>query len=966
MGVSLDAWRAAIGLFGHKQFHSRCSCSRSGSGKWTSTVMPVLAVIMVLLLIGNIEKNPGPACKFKSCGFVTETIASCVRHQFYHSSSSNFMFYCPSPECVYSSKSFNALNYHVSMFHRETKHHNLEDPEADKKLSCTVPGCHETMDSLWSLVQHICQHLDSCSPLNGVRCPVEDCDHPSLFCKSSTFRVHLSQYHRGWRDEGAPSTKRRRVDDESSTTGSSHFTESVDLGVDQGGFGEDIRDEADDGETEDCELLNEDLIVELIAKFYLQLYGEFFLPYDTIQEICNGISFICGLNNLRIKKILKAGLKPLGVGQLQVNELCYKVSSADILFATHHKNAPGPSLTSDYLRKEYFKKNYDFQEPDEISLSRHLDSDQKIQYVAIKNTLSTIFKDPVVQKDIDESFLKCASNSNEVSDYTGGSLFKKENHEKKELHLFLYIDAYNPVMNALGSAKDKYKSLVMYFTLGNLKHENRSKIDSKHLVVMVRESVFKEVGAKICFEEPLKELKSLEEVGTTYKDENIKVKVMFMLGDNLGQHTIGGYIECFTSTYFCRFCDIEQDVFHENPEQTNPPRSKEEYENCVREAKLTDEICKGIKDDCVFNDLQNFHAVSHLCPCIAHDLFEGVVSWDLAGIIRSFVRKKWFSYKLLNKRIDKFKCNGIDASNKPANVRYKGKSKYKKLGGHAVQNWALLRLLPFIIGDKIQDFNDPAYKLYLQLKELCEYFCSHTFLKSDVPYIKDVLVPLYFQRRSEVLDESEYPLKPKYHFSFGHYCELMLRYGPLIQVWTLGFEQKHKLFKHVCRVSKNFINVEYTCAMRHQLNLAFKATGHLFPEGCIETDAEVFSIDSYQGELKKFLGSMSVTQKSCRTCKSIDVDGISYTVGSLLLLKSNGIDIDCGRIRVIVCTDNEVQFVLDCIKATFNSTVGTYEIPEDTLCELTWVPARGLKYAQPQPLYDFKGKLSFNVKGKVI
>ncbi|XP_034245718.1 uncharacterized protein LOC117647855 [Thrips palmi] len=920
---------------------------------------------MVLLFIGNIEKNPGPTCKFKSCGFFTETIASCVRHQYYHSRSSNFMFYCPSPECIYVSKSFNALNYHVSMFHREIKHQNLEDPEADKKLPCTVLGCPQTMDSFWSLVQHICVHLDSGSPSSGVRCPVEDCRHPSLFLKSKTLRVHLSQYHQGWRDEGAPPSKRKRVD-KSSTAGDSHFTESFGCGVNQGGSGEDIRDDVNDEETEDWELLNDDLIVDKIAKFYLQLYGEFFLPYETIQEICNGISFICGLNNLRMKKIMRTGLETLGVEQLQANELCYKVSSADILFTTHHKNAPGPSFTSDYLRKEYFKKHYDFQAPDEVSLSNHMDPDLKIQYVPVTNTLATILKDPVVQKDVDASFLKCSSNSDEVSDYTDGSLFKEENHEKKELHLFLYIDSYNPVMNALGSAKDKYKSLVMYFTLGNLKDENRSKIDSKHLVVMVRESVFKEVGAKKCFKDALKELKSLETVGTTYKDENIKVKVIYMLGDNLGQHTIGGFIECFTSIYFCRFCDIEKGVFKENPEHTNPPRSKEDYENCVREAKVTEEPCKGVKGDCVFNDLQNFHAVSHLCPCIAHDLFEGVVSRDLSGIIRSFVKKKWFSYKLLNKRINKFQCQGIDAPNKPANVRYKGKSKYKKLGGHAVQNWALLRLLPFIIGDKIKDFEDPAWKLYLQLKELCEYFCGHTFLKSDVPYIKDVLVPLYFERRSEVLDESMYPLKPKYHFSFGHYCELMLRYGPLIQVWTLGFEQKHKLFKHVVRLSRNFINVEYTCAMRHQLNLAFKATGPLFHEGCIETDAQIFSIDSYQGELKTFLSSMSITQGRCRSCKSINVDGISYDIGSLLLLKSNGRDIDCGRIKVILSTDNEVQFVLNCITATFNNTVGTYEIPEDALGELKSIPARGLKYAQPQPLYDFKGKLSFNVKGKVI
>lgn len=42
------------------------------------------------------------------------------------------------------------------------------------------------------------------------------------------------------------------------------------------------------------------------------------------------------------------------------------------------------------------------------------------------------------------------------------------------------------------------------------------------------------------------------------------------------------------------------------------------------------------------------HDTSHLTPCVGHNLFEGTVSLDLAGIIKHFVKKKRFSYKLLN------------------------------------------------------------------------------------------------------------------------------------------------------------------------------------------------------------------------------------------------------------------------------------------------------------------------------
>jgi len=69
---------------------------------------------------------------------------------------------------------------------------------------------------------------------------------------------------------------------------------------------------------------------------------------------------------------------------------------------------------------------------------------------------------------------------------------------------------------------------------------------------------------------------------------------------------------------------------------------------------------------------------------------------------------------------------------------------------------------------------------------------------------------------------------------------------------------------------------------------------------------------------------------------------------------------------MILCADKDVQFVLERITAKFNSTVGIYEVPQDASGLLNCVPATGLKYAQPQPLYDFKGKLSFTVKGKII
>jgi hypothetical protein len=50
-----------------------------------------------------------------------------------------------------------------------------------------------------------------------------------------------------------------------------------------------------------------------------------------------------------------------------------------------------------------------------------------------------------------------------------------------------------------------------------------------------------------------------------------------------------------------------------------------------------------------------------------------------------------------------------------------------------------------------------------------------------------------------------------------HYPDLFMKFGPLIGVWTLRFESKHKYFKYVIENSKNFINTSKLIATRHQM-----------------------------------------------------------------------------------------------------------------------------------------------------
>lgn len=199
-----------------------------------------------------------------------------------------------------------------------------------------------------------------------------------------------------------------------------------------------------------------------------------------------------------------------------------------------------------------------------------------------------------------------------------------------------------------------------------------------------------------------------------------------------------------------------------------------------------------------FNILESFHVCEPgLPPCLAHDLFEGVVSYDLHMFLMFFIKtKKWFTIELLNKRIIDFKYKGKDVLDKPVKIKV---SPTEKLNGHAVQNWNLLRLLPLMIADMIQDCTDEIWQLILNWREIVDLVCSPQISHEQIEYLQD-LINLYLHLRQTLFPEQR--MKPKHHY-LTHYPRLITQFGPLIKVWTLRYESKHKYFTRVSASAKN-------------------------------------------------------------------------------------------------------------------------------------------------------------------
>lgn len=155
----------------------------------------------------------------------------------------------------------------------------------------------------------------------------------------------------------------------------------------------------------------------------------------------------------------------------------------------------------------------------------------------------------------------------------------------------------------------------------------------------------------------VKDLKDLKENGVVLADGKLhKGTLCAIAGDSLGSHYIGGFIDNFSkSIHFCRYCEIDHQTFHSAPLTKALTRTVKSYEQNLKDLDAGGTASAvGVKCNSPFNDLKYFHICQPgLPPCLGHNLFEGVVSFDLALYIDHLVnQEKQFTYTELNRRIN--------------------------------------------------------------------------------------------------------------------------------------------------------------------------------------------------------------------------------------------------------------------------------------------------------------------------
>jgi hypothetical protein len=252
--------------------------------------------------------------------------------------------------------------------------------------------------------------------------------------------------------------------------------------------------------------------------------------------------------------------------------------------------------------------------------------------------------------------------------------------------------------------------VLMYYTLGSLPSWNRTKVDSLQLIMAIRSEDYALFQKSNCYRKVVDELKSLESNGIKINDQVQLAGVLYYAADNLEAHEVGGFSLNFNHGSICRTCDIDHsDLKKGRIHDFSFPGQYPPFNHLTPETY--DELANGdsngwIRNASIFNELQSFHASWQFAPCLGHDLLEGVVSYDLHGLLKIMIQKRgWFSLEKLNYNIFQFKFPSKDKPNPVVLINR------LKLGGSAAQMWNLIRYLPTILFNLVPNLTDPVYCL---------------------------------------------------------------------------------------------------------------------------------------------------------------------------------------------------------------------------------------------------------------
>lgn len=311
--------------------------------------------------------------------------------------------------------------------------------------------------------------------------------------------------------------------------------------------------------------------------------------------------------------------------------------------------------------------------------------------------------------------------------FINGDLWKQKlnSYEKDDVVIpyHLYMDGVQ-LNNALGTHTITGSENLSYYLFPTIPPQFHSCLDNIFTAGFHSSSDMKKHGKDASLNTLVDELTKLATDGLTLQIDGEDIKVYFvlglLLGDNLGQNDLIGFITAFIASFCCRYCRItKNDLQKQYRDQEELERNRNNY---LDDILMNDTTKTGIKETSILNTIPHFHVVESVGCDLTHDLAEGIERYNLAESILYWIKiKKDFTLNQLNERVQSFPYGENEKGNKPPLISMK-KLRKKKFTMTASEMHCFSRNLGFIVGDMITDIEDIGWELYkktMRFVDLC-------------------------------------------------------------------------------------------------------------------------------------------------------------------------------------------------------------------------------------------------------
>lgn len=867
------------------------------------------------------------------CDFKTLSPYSYMKHFRVHSGAITVP--CGVPGCSRTFRKLGAFYCHLSRDHLRRQRSSNFLQNVGCTIRCEVDSCQQLIP-FNDMVKHLKVHI---AAGQTIKCPALGCGRKMT--KRSTFSAHISIKHGTINKNNikndmiiSPDADAPARDEDSEEVADSDSSCML----------QNIPDTSES--LLDLQGVESPVFIRNLGLFLLKLQCRYHIASSTVQLIADEMQNLHQLGMENSFKALQSKLLSAGVNANTIELALSEVKKADVFHVSLNSN--DGILRSHHKRLQFYKDNLLYNEPVQITLGNTVSGKPVFcHYIPITETIKRLLTDAAVlqccispkafQLGVYEDLCDGTVYTN-ISQTVGDSTF---------LELILYQDAFE-IVNPLGSAKKVHKMVAVYLVLGNLPCHVRMKMDNLQLVMLCRDTDLTRFGQRTVFESLISELTGLERNGLTFSGRFFQVRLVCVLGDNLGSHWLGGFSTNFsTNSFICRYCLVEKVCDNSYSLASIAEMRTPANYNVDADCAANGATFHGVVGRSLFNVLNFYHVcMPGLPPCLGHDLFEGVIQYDLALLLKELCKGTTdMSIGYLNDSIKVFKFKGSDARDKPGLI-----SSGPSIGGHAVQNWCFLRLLPLLLFDVV-DVASECWKLLLLLREVVELVCAPKLSETQVLYLNR-LVEVYVEERARLFPMVA--LRPKHHYLL-HYPWLIMMFGPLIHVWTMRLESKHSFFKRCCRTKHNYINVTKTLSETHQLNQALMSTGTVL---CGEVE---LGSDSMPFDRKVFANNICSAVMNCSHLSSplhcsavLTFRGVKYSKDDFVVIDRNETVIGFGKIVLcIVDSCGKCAAVVNLFSSQKHDVLGMYTVTETSCYKCVLI----------QDLWDYCPLPSYNITG---